>query len=323
MHKKYVLAGMITAALLSGCNGEDKPATAQQAQSSASQAPSKPMTESEIAAEKRRRVFNPTPEERAQDAAEEAARHANDSVTVTLADAGKNQDFGSYLAIDNGLDMALLYNSLTDSPASPSAILEANSSWTLFSYDDKKLTDLLHKYGNARDSFDKRDIAAKIEPLIVAREDSLKKNRFVKIDLGSSTDLSKYDFDRRGFANNHSLFQVPDRSRMTERDKSLYGDIPLLRPTISFGDLLYYNMGVTNGKEFQFLPVEDEQAARKLEKYIAERKQYSITIYGVVNELRQGKFKKTEPQRSMYMTVQKMVIWDTNDPKVVLATIGG
>ncbi|MCP8465392.1 hypothetical protein NK553_15690 [Pseudomonas sp. ZM23] len=323
MHKKYVLAGMITAALLSGCNGEDKPAAAQPAQSSASQAPSKPMTEAEIAAEKRRRVFNPTPEERAQDAAEEAARHADDSVTVTLADAGKNEDFGSYLEIDNGLDMALLYNSLTESPASPSAILETNSGWTLFSYDDKKLTDLLHKYGNARDSFDKRDIAAKIEPLIIAREDSLKKNRFVKIDLGSRTDLSKYDFDRKGFANNHSLFQVPDKSQMTERQKYLYGDIPLLRPTISFSDVSNYNMGVTNGKEFQFLPIEDEQVARKLEKYVAERKQYSITIYGVVNELRQGKLKKTEPQRTMYMTVQKMVIWDTNDPKVVLATIGG
>lgn len=322
MQKKYVLAGMIAAALLAGCDSGDKSATAQQAQPAASQAASKPMTEAEIAAEKRRRVFNPTPEEQAEDRAKEAAKHVNDSVTIALADAGKNEDFSSYLELSNGLDTALLYNSLTETPASVGGILAAGGvGWSLYGYDDKKLTDLLHQYGKSRDAFDQKDIADKIEPLLNARSEAMKKGRFVKIDLGTSTDLATYDFDRKGFANGEKLFKTPQEK--TAKQKELYGDEPYLRPTISFGDLPAYKVGLTNGQAFQFLPVEDETAARKLQKYISDHKKVNITIYGVVNELRQGEYKKTEPQRTMYLTVQKLVVTDGDDPKTVLATLGG
>lgn len=68
--------------------------------------------------------------------------------------------------------------------------------------------------------------------------------------------------------------------------------------------------------------MEDETAARKLQKYISDHKRVSITIYGVVSELRQGEQKKTEPQRTMYVKVQKLVVIDADNPKTVLATVG-
>ncbi|WP_313517260.1 hypothetical protein [Pseudomonas sp.] len=322
--KKTVLTSALLSSLLviGGCSDDsDKEAVKKPAD--------KPMTQSEIDAEKARRVFNPTAEERAQDQAEEAARQAKlDSkapITVTLPAPGSQPDFADYKTVESGVDWTFIYNANQKTP--DDALTLANSFGILaYKYDfgDAQLNELLTKFSETSDEFEKRDIAKQLEPVFARKIEENKGVRYVRLEVPDQTykNLSGYDFDKKGFAYNADVFNAPNT--MSERDKvsaMSRGRIVKEKGWISYSDNDNYSVSFSNGPRFQFLEATDETVARQLESYVKNNKPYTAVVYGYVDELTRGRDENTDPQRYSSIHIQKLDIVDAADPAKVILSV--
>ncbi|UVK98342.1 hypothetical protein [Pseudomonas sp. B21-048] len=295
---------------------------------SAAHSPSQPMTQAEISKEKARRVYNPTPEERAQDEAErmqrEAKLHADDPVSWTLPSPSSQPDFSQYVTLKSGTQMLYIYNGNKETP--DDALTLANS----FRYDlrtqydlgDETLSSFLQKFASTNDQFSQRDIAKSLEPIFTKHIHDNLNTRYVMLDMPQAIPLSQYDFDKKGFSYAPSAFNAVNTQTAHEQSSSYaYGHEVKNRGDIKFGDNSSYALTFSNGPQFNFIPVEDEAAARVLESYVKQRKPYTVKVYGYVDSLIQGNDKKTDRQRTTVVAIQKLVVVDAEHPSTVLATL--
>lgn len=330
--KKVTLASALLFAscvgLLSGCSDEGDSSKKAATPSAPVAAPKdRPMTEKEKADEKARRVFNPTPEERAQDRAEaaasEAERHKDDAVTTMLSGPEAAPALSAYQAVEMGNTVFALYNA--NAPVPDQAYKVAND----YGYvrdetpvEDPELLKLLIAFSHSKDEFVRRDSAKAIEPILQKQVDAVKGNRYVKIEL-PPVDVASYNFENQTFTLNDNLFVPPVSAEEREKASALLSRghrMPAERGHITWSDLNEYEVEFSNGDAYQSVPVTDEQLARTLEK-LGTTKQWAGTVYGYVDGVKQGRQKKTDPTRTVYVHIQQLDIYEKGKPDQILVSL--
>lgn len=312
------LALLATTLQIAGC-GEDDAKSAAQSSSTAAKS-DRPMTEAELREEKERRVYNPTPEERAEDEARrEAAAHANDPVVTQLAEPDSAPDFSEYKSIEMGTQLVFLQNALSDQPIDVLAIA-GGFNYGIADYDlgDAQLSKLLGDFANTRDQFKQRDIAKQLEPILQKHVDEYKPIRYVKVTMTTRGALAAYDFDKQGFAFTPNAFN--DASAGDDRlDAIRQGKTFEDRGTVGFTDNRQYQVAFSNGSEFRFIKVTDEAVARAVEAVVKKPGTLiEATVYGYVESIQDGLNEKSDDKKVSVIRIQRVDIADSKSPSKVL-----
>lgn len=329
MKKVSIASALILAScigLTAGCSDDSD--SAKNAGHAASAPKDRPMTEQEKAAEKARRVYNPTPEERAQDQAEEAARqaalHKDDAVFTQLAAPGSSPALADYLPIEMGYNVFGLYNAFAPVPdtayqvaANYGFVREGN-----VPVSDETLGKHLIAFSHTHDEFVRRDNAKAIEPILQKQVDAVKDKRYIKIDMPHFS-VTGYDFEKQGFFNKSNIYAAPLSEEEIKKARSMisYGHpMPPDRGQIVWSDLNAYRVELSNGSEYQFVPVADEQLARTLEK-LGQTSKWAATAYGYLDAVKQGDTKITDSNRTVYVHVQQLDFYEEGKPGTVLVSM--
>jgi hypothetical protein len=317
-----ILAGCI--GLTAGCSDDS-----DSAKKAAPVAPKdRPMTEKELRDEKSRRIFNPTPEERAEDQAAEAARqaelHKDDAVTTQLPAPDAAPALADYLPLEMGYTVLGLYNAYSPVPdtgyqvANNYGLVQENN----MPVTDEQLGKYLVAFSHTRDEFERRDNAKAIEAIVQKQVDALKGKRYVKIDM-PHPEVATYDFEKLGFTQESNLYATPLTEEQVKKAQGMlsYGHrMPPDRGHIQWSDVSEYKVELSNGQDYQFVPVADEQLARTLEKLSKSRK-WAATAYGYVDGVKQGERKTTDTYRTVFVHVQQLDFYEEGKPGNVLVSM--
>lgn len=286
------------------------------------------MSEAEKRAEKKRRVFNPTAEERAADQAErearEAAARAKDPIKWSLAAPLQHPSFENYAELESGAQLLFLYNSLRDTRDDALTIAE---SFEYGHFDrrivvDEEFTELLKKLNDARSQFDRNDLVPTLDEAIDQRISAHRNIRHLKVEFPKGDLLSPYDFDKQGFATKTTLLVEKSNLSLEEKVQRMqYGSRSVPdRAYLQWSDNSNYTFVFSNGVDFNFFSVPNEADARVIEDYIQNRKEYLLIGYGFVDELTQGKDVNTDKGRELSLSIQRLDIVDAKDKSIILAT---
>lgn len=309
---------LLAAIQISGCGDADNKSAAQPSAAKAD----RPLTEAELRAEKERRVFNPTPEERAEDAArKEAEERARQPVVTTLDEPPAAPDFSEYKAIQMATQLVFLQSALSNEPIDALAIAKGYS-FGIAKYDlgDVELSKLLGEFVNTRDQFTQRDIAKRLEPVLQKHVDKYKPVRYVKVTMTTRDSLDAYNFDKQGFAFTPNAFNDVFAGTADERrELRRSGKTIIDRGTIGFTDNHQYQVAFENGRDFRFIKVEDESVARAIEAVVKRPgSRIEATVYGYVESVQQGLNEKSDNEMLSVIKIQRLDIADSEDPSKVL-----
>lgn len=313
----FLLASALSVMLIAGCgsDGAEKAAVKQA---------EKPMTEAERRAEKERRVFNPTDEERAADAAErEAEAKAIAPVDTQLGDPGPAPDFSAYKPIDMATQMVFMHTALKSEPIDVMAIANTFSvGISRYDIGDAELAEKLKSFQSTRDQFKRRDIAKEIEPLLQKHVDEYKSVRYVKIVMPYRDEMSQYDFDKKGFSYTPAAFNPVSNGTDSQANEAVRQGKAYDRGVIGFIDNLKYVATFVNGSDFNFIKVEDEVAARELETVLQKPGSgLTITVYGYVDSVQVGDKRKSDGRMLSLIKIQRLDIADESNPSKVIVSI--
>ncbi|WAC45201.1 hypothetical protein OU997_03130 [Pseudomonas sp. SL4(2022)] len=313
-----LLSSALSIMLVAGCGGSDE------TEKSAVKKPEAQMTEAEKKAEKERRVFNPTDEERAADAAaREAAAKAKLPAVSQLPEPGPAPDFSAYKPIVMGTQLVFLHNALKNEPIDAMAIAQTYTyGITRYDIGDADLSAKLGSFLNTRDQFKKNDIAKEIEPMLQKHVDEYTQVRYVKIQMPLTSDMHKYDFEKKGFSYTPAAFNDIFTGTDSQANEAVRQGKSYDRGHIAFADNRTYVLAFSNGGEFNFVKVEDEAIARELEALIQKPgNKLSITVYGYVDSLQVGEKKKNDGKILTNIKIQRMDIADGPTPSKVIASV--
>ncbi|CAM3869516.1 hypothetical protein CCOS865_02360 [Pseudomonas reidholzensis] len=305
--QRTALAVALTLGVLSvsGC-GDDKQA---------------PAVDTRTAAQKKAdEVYNPTPEQKAQQAAERQARiDADKPHKVEFTDPGMGSD-ADYTDIGQTMVAFKIYNARRDWQESADDV--ADSSAVILNYKgvDPRLLDLEKKRKGTADGFEKADIAKEITGIVSEISEPFKNTQWVKVTLASDfIGLKSYDFTLKGFKVGEEFFT--DKVGLTDLDKSnmAYGNqSKIAPPKATISNLpLHYNFGFVNATDDTLIKVEDEQLARKIE---AARPTAKIEIYGFVQSVQRTRINGADQKdRYVYIQPQRIDIQDGQTGEVLLS----
>lgn len=318
MKKTILLASALSIMLIAGCGGGDE------TEKSVIKKPEAQMTEAEKKAEKERRVFNPTDEERAADAAErEAAAKAKLPVVTQLPEPGPAPDFSAYKPVVMGTQLLYLHTALKNEPFDAAALMQTYTyGFDNYNIGDDNLSAKLKSYIKTKDQFLKQDLVKEITPLIQKNVDDYKQVRYVKIQLPYGQGLQKYDFDKKGFSYTPAFFNdvftgTEDQANASVREGKSYD-----RGYVTYGDNRTFALAISNGSEFNFVKVEDEAVARKVESVVQTLgTNFSAVVYGYVDSVQVGNKEKSDGKMMVNITIQRMDIVELNNPETVLLSM--
>jgi hypothetical protein len=304
---------------IAGCGNDDSNPTIQS--NSTAEKSDRPMTEAELREEKSRRVFNPTPEERAEDEAKakaetdkrEAEARANEPVVTQLEEPGAAPAFTEYKNIEMGTQLMFLQSALSKQPLNSLDIVKGfNRRIGDYDLGDAEMSKLLGELVNEGDQFVQRDIAKKLDPILQKHAEEYKSVRYVKVVVTTSGALSAYDFDKQGFDFTPDMFNDEYKGSEEDRVKALRTGAPVIdRGTVFFSDNSQHHIVFSNGAEFRFIKVTDEATARTIEASLKNPGTDAI-IYGYVESVQDGKKTKSDNYKHSVIKIQRVDLAEEN-----------
>jgi hypothetical protein len=293
-------------ALISGCGQEAPPA---------------PKADTRTAAQKKAdEIYNPTPEQKAQqEAARQARIDADKPRRMDFADPGV-ADESKYVDVGATFVAYKVYNALRDWEESPADI--AKSTFVLQQYNgvDPRIPPISKKLQTVSDAFEKSDAEKQLAGIAAEISQPYKETRWVKISLPSKTiGMIGYDFGLKGFVVAKELFT--DKLSYTDLDRkfSSYSD-PHVQPIKAYVNNAPtdYKIGFTGVSDKTLIKVEDEQLARKIE---TARPEANVEFYGYIESVQRRRL-NGQDQKERYILIhpQKIVIHDGKTNEVLLST---
>lgn len=172
-----------------------------------------------------------------------------------------------YMTLESGNQIMYAYYALSGLPVDHAATAE------LISRD----------YRVSTNSFRKRDLLAALKPRIDASVAEAANSPYVRLDInGSSSLLSSYDFQRKGFL----VKALEDASA-----------------TRYFNDNSRYRIKFPNAEAFSMLPVTDEAQARKIEELLSKYETLVLRVHAFAND--------SDPaQQVVKATITRIVLTD-------------
>lgn len=318
MKTALLFSSVLSIMLVAGCGGGDD------TEKSALKQPERPMTEAEVRAEKERRVFNPTDDERAADAAaRDAEAKAKLPAVTQLAEPGPAPDFSAYKPVVMGTQLVFMHNALKNEPIDANAITQTYTyGITRYDIGDAELSAKLGSFVQTSDQFQKNDIVKEIEPLLQKHVDEYKQVRYVKIQMPLTSDMHKYDFEKKGFSYTPAAFNDVFTGTDSQANEAVREGKSYDRGYIGFADNRTYVMTFINGSKFNFVKVEDEAVARELEALIQKPgNKLSITVYGYVDSIQVGEKEKNDGKMLTNIKIQRMDVADGPTPSKVIVSV--
>ena len=227
----------------------------------------------------------PTAAPAATKAAAQAAtpREVNAESKFRLGAPGPAPSFDQYLEITTGNQMAFMYNKLSQKPDSVEFIAKSIS----IEQADQSLQPMLKQLEeaeNAGNPFNKNDALEGIKPFINQQILAAPENRYVKLFFtAQEMEFQPYDFERKGFEIQNRLFrpELDNATRKATVGWDAYSKMPPEKAYITFSDNRVYSLGFENGPEANFLNVEDEATARRLQDAFLDN-DHGIWLYGLI-----------------------------------------
>lgn len=161
---------------------------------------------------------------------------------VNLAKPDQNTPDSSYVTVTSGNQLMFLYTALSGLPPDWDAMARNYSS----------------DYSQANDAFRKHDLMEALKPKMQAAITDAKAHPYIIWNAGNPQ-LSPYDFTRKGF---------PVGSGQIEPSGYVY-----------VSDNGSYHLSFTNGSDFQFLPVPDENVAKQIEQYRSSYTNMALRVF--------------------------------------------
>ena len=242
---------------------------------------------------------------------EEAAPSASDKQDASVAqvkkeevknsyaakfDAVEEEDRSKYLAIDQNINIVRVYMNHRAWEESPEDVAKSISFGGFMLRDgkpeqfkswegiDSGLQQANFEYHDAKDAFEKRDAASKFVTMLIADSKEIGDSRLVKYKADAGRlGLQAYNFDSKSFEIKSCLFS--DKTEVTQQDKYAMrsgGRMPCTKGYLHNQLADKYSMGFKEAGWLRNLKVEDEQAARAIEKM---RLSGEIVVYGYVSEV--------------------------------------
>jgi hypothetical protein len=293
--------------LLSGCGQESVPA---------------PKVDTRTEKQKKAdAIYNPTPEQKAQQAAERQARiDADLPRRIDFSDPGSAED-SKYLDIGETFVAYKVYNAKKAWDETPEDIAKS----TLILQDtigvDPRISAIGNKLWHARDAFEKSDLQKEQAAIVAEISQPYHETQLVKVSLPSNVaGLESYDFNQKGFPVAEVLFT--DKLLFTETDSKnqQYGNFKSVKPVKAYlsNTPSDYKIGFTGAADRTLIKVEDEQLARKIE---AARPNADVEFYGYVESIQRRRLNGSDQkERFVMMHVQKIQILDGKTREVLVAT---
>ena len=174
------------------------------------------------------------------------AEQVKEQARASLPKGDPNTPASAYVDIDSGNRIMFAYLAIAGMP------IDYNDVASSYSRD----------YNGTSDEFKKNDLLKALKVKIDASVAQAAQQRYVKLEIGDP--VGKYDFEKKGF---------PLDSSVWEKGSYRY-----------FGDNGNYKIGFSNGADFRYLNVPEEDKARTIEGLRSKYQAMRLTIYGFVQE---------------------------------------
>ena len=301
--KGAALAVALSATLIAGCGKEPAP-----------------REDTRTAAQKKSdEIYNPTPEQKAAQAAErQAAIDAGLPRRVDFTDPGAGDD-SAYTDIGATFVAFKVYNAKRTWDETPEDIAKSTLIYQDYTGVDSRIPPIGNKLRLVRDAFERSDAEKQLAAIVSEISQPYKQTQLVKITLtGNVASLMPYDFTAKGFSVAKELFT--DKLAYTEIDKKMptYAD-PRVEPikTYVYNLPSDYNIGFTGGAGKTLIKVDDEQLARKIE---AARPHANVDFYGYVESVQRRRLRgEDQKERYVMIHVQKVEIKDGKNNEVLIS----
>lgn len=263
----------LASALLTGCGDDAEKAPAKSNLTPAQQAAALSEKNRADAKEQARNVAD------AETAAAQARRDAN---TYILDDLPVVED-SKYIDIETPWMPVNLYIAHNNFNEPDELLPKLVGPHQQFSGYPEGIQKLRMKIDSTTDGFEKIDLQTKFKNIVVSEADKIQSARYVKATINSSEILIKsYDFNKLGFSVAESFFN--DKRDLTQDDvKGLrYGSSYVNPRSYMYVDPVHIQWGFTEAAGLNFVKVEDQELARKIESV---RDDTQIIVYGYVKSI--------------------------------------
>lgn len=239
-----------------------------------------------------------------------AMHEANSTVLPDLPVA----DESVYLDIHKPWMPGNLYMAFNGFNESDDTLINFMQVYTQYEGYPKGIAELSKSYRFEKDGFAKIDTAKKFKELVVAESSKINGVRYVKFEVKPKfAEIATYDFNRKGFSLSQDLFT--DKRDLTESDNKGMSIGARFAPARSYynGDPISLHYGFTEATALQFVSVEDENIARKIE---AARTETSVVIYGYLKSVEHAdraqdkdRYLNIKPQRADFVSPAGEVLY--------------
>lgn len=301
-----MLATVLSAVVVAGCGKEP---------------PTAPTADTRSAAQKKSdEIYNPTPEQKAQHAAERQARiDADKPRRVDFADPGTADD-STYIDIGATFVPFKVYNAKKGWDETPADIAKSAMIFKDYNGVDPRMAPIGNKLRVVGDAFERSDAEKELAAITTEISQPYHDTQFVKISLSSKMiELMPYDFYSKGFPYAREFFT--DKLSYTDVDRkfSSYSD-PHVEPIKSYvsNTPLDYKIGFTGVAGKTLIKVEDEQLARRIE---AARPDANVEFYGYIESVQRRRLNgQDQKERFVLIHPQKIQIRDSKTNEILLST---
>lgn len=301
--RSAALAVALSATLISGCGKE-----------------SAHKEDTRTAAQKRSdEIYNPTPEQKAEQAAKRQAEIDADLPRRVDFEAPSVGDDAAYTDIGATFVAFKVYNAKRTWEETPEDIAKSTMIYRDYTGVDSRIPPIGNKLRVVRDAFERSDAETQLAAIVSEISQPYKSTQLVKITLTSNVaSLMSYDFTTKGFPVAKELFT--NKLSYTETDKKMptYAD-PRVEPikTYVYNLPSDYKIGFTGAAGKTLISVDDEQLARKIE---AARPEAKVEFYGYVESVQRRRFMgEDKKERYVMIHVQKVEIRDGRSNEVLIS----
>lgn len=301
--KGTALAVALSASLIAGCGKEPAP-----------------KEDTRTAAQKRSdEIYNPTPEQKAKQAAERQAKiEADLPRRVDFTDPGVGDD-SVYTDIGATFVAFKVYNAKRTWDETPEDIAKSTLIYRDYTGVDSRIPPIGNKLRVVSDAFERSDAEKQLAAIVAEISQPYKQTQRVRITLTSNVaSLMPYDFTAKGFPVAKDL--LTDKLVYTETDKKMptYAD-PRVEPIKTYVSNLPsdYKIGFTGAAGKTLIKVDDEQLARKIE---AARPDAQVEFYGYVESVQRRRLMgEDQKERFVMIHLQKLEIKDGRSNEVLIS----
>lgn len=299
--RRAIGALLCTALLLSACGDDKSPAPQAKAQPAA-----------------------PAATKVAEPAVAENPREVNADSKFRLGAPGPAPSFDQYLEITTGNQLAFMYNKQAEQMDSIEFIAKSINIEQA-EPDLQPLLKQLEEAENAGNPFTKSDAVEAIQPFIQQQILAAPEDRYVKMFFtAQEMEFQPYDFERKGFEIQNRLFrpELENAKRKATVGWDAYSKMPPEKAYITFSDNRVYSLGFENGPTANFLKVEDEATARRLQDAFLAN-DHGIWLYGLITATQDNTNpdNPNTPRRALLVDLQALDVVEGAEPAPASATL--